>query len=75
MKDPSNREMMAELYRLFEKFEVPTEDEQFWENLNCACINFCTKWESNPVASCLCVGWAEGMERLYWKRKRAVPAG
>ena len=61
---------MVELYRLYEKFEVPKGDVSYWEALNDALENILLRW-GDPVSISLCRGLAEGLEAQYATQKRA----
>lgn len=63
MRNPKNREMMAELYRLYERYEEPREDEEYWQALADECNGLCAKWGS-PVLTCLCGGLMDGLAEL-----------
>lgn len=60
MKDPKNREMMLDLYRLYERYEEPQESDAYWLELGGACNEACAKWQ-NPVLTCLCGGLMDGL--------------
>lgn len=62
MKDLRHREMMAELYRLYERYEAPKEGEAYWRALIEECNTLCAKYRE-PVLTGLCNGLVDGLER------------
>ena len=69
MKDPKHREMMADVYRLYERFEVPSGDVSYWDALNEAAESLVAKWQ-DPLVSLLCVAVADAIEQHYKQNRK-----
>lgn len=67
MKDPCNREMMVDFYRLYERFETPTALPEYWEALGDACNDVCAKYDS-PVLTHMVHGLFDGLEAQWRER-------
>jgi hypothetical protein len=71
MKDPKNREMMGDLYRLFEKFEDPRDNETYWQDLAAGCCETSKKYKADKLTDSLLRGLMYGLEEK-WRGKRNV---
>lgn len=72
MTNPQHREMMSELYRLWEKYENPpkviyTEDSvEFWNKVCNDTTLLYNKYHDDPVAKELLIAFYSGLCE-YWK--------
>ena len=71
MKDPNNREMMRDFYRLYEKYETYPEGlakeevDPYWMKIGEDCDMFMTKWRGNKMAIYLSIALLGAREGEY----------
>jgi hypothetical protein len=74
MKNPETREMMAELYRLLERHEEPSDESAYWDSLIDGVAEVC-KRHNTLLAFHMLNGLIEGQRaELRARERRATTA-
>lgn len=74
MKQQAHRDMMAEFYRLYERFEtVPkTENKAYWDGLVDGCTALDSKYKGAEPLRSILYGLIDGLQNEY-KQKGGTP--